>query len=197
MTATIQSLSLIGSSEVTREEIRADPRRQSLSHSCRSSLANTRSYERSGIASPHLQKRGVGKAGGTPSRKLKILGRYPLRADSGLDFVYNLRISMSCKGARKANCYGEAGRRYDPRILGLLCFTTRSRCVAATWHRLNDLIAGCRNDRAVLPTKPKAALLTFLDVDAVVWAYCGGSDEKVSAPGGRSHVGVCQAAVQG
>ena len=179
-----------GSSEVTKEEIRPDPRRRSPSHSCRRSLVNTRSYERSGIASPHPQKRWFGKAEGTPPRKLKILGRYPLRADSELGFVYNFRTFRSCKGTRKTNYYGEG-------ILSLLYFITRIRRVAATWYRVNDLIAGCRNYRVVLPNRSEVALLTFLDVDAVVWTYCGGSDEKVSASGGRSRVGVCRAAVQG
>ncbi len=69
--------------------------------------------------------------------------------------------------------------------------------MAATGHRLNDLIMGGCNGSVMLPKRPEMALLPFLDVDAAVRTYCGGSDEKVSAPGGRERVSVYQAAVRG
>ncbi len=81
-------------------------------------------------------------------------------------------------------------------ILGLLYLATHGRRVTATWHRLNDLIAGDCNDRIVLPNRPEMALLAFLDVDAAVRTYCGGNYEKVSALGGRGRVSVCQAALR-
>lgn len=55
-----------------------------------------------------------------------------------------------------------------PRTLSLLYFTTRSRRVAATGQRLNDLIVEGCNDRDVLPNRPEMALPAFLDVDAAV-----------------------------
>ncbi len=78
-------------------------------------------------------------------------------------------------------------------ILGLLDFATRNRRVAATGHRVTDLTVGGCNDRVALPNRPEMALPAFLDV--ALRTYCGGSDGKVSAPGGRRRVSVCQSVV--
>lgn len=79
----------------------------------------------------------------------------------------------------------------------VLGFTTGSRGVAATGHRLNDLIVSGCNDRVVLLNRPERTLLTFLDVNAAIRTHCGGSDEKVSIMGGRGPVSACQTAVRG
>jgi hypothetical protein len=104
---------------------------------------------------------------------------------------------MSCREREKSVAVEKPGQDMAPWILSLLCFTTGSRRVAATGHCLNDLSRGGGNNRVVLPNRPEAALLSFLDADAAVGTYSGGSDEKVSGPGKRGRVSVCQSAVHG
>lgn len=85
----------------------------------------------------HPQKRGVGKARGPPSRKLRTLGSYPLGDNLRLGFVYNSEVAI--RERAKGVTVEKQGEELKPWILSLLYFTARSRLVAATGHRLKDL----------------------------------------------------------
>jgi len=78
-------------------------------------------------------------------------------------------------------------------ILGLLRFIIRSRAVTTGRH-LKDLTSESCNHHVALSNRPELALLTFLDVNAVIRSRCG-RGEKVNALGGQGSVSACQAAV--